>query len=97
MLAFNGMKFSVPGEMAKPYSKTSGCVDGSLNNPYKAKISTTGCPNKFGISQEMFASEASIVYKKVCISLHKIAFLAFFENCKYDFGIFKQLFSNCLM
>ena len=29
----------------------------------------------------MFASEASIVYKKVCISLQNIAFLAFFENC----------------
>ena len=45
-------------------------------------ISTiTGCPNKFGIGSEMFASEASIVYKKVCISLQKVAFLAFFENC----------------
>ena len=38
----------------------------------------TGCPNKFGIGSEMFASEASIVYKKVCISLQKIAFSAFF-------------------
>ena len=45
------------------------------------EVRTTGCPNKFGISSEMIASEASIVYKKVCISLQKIAFLAFFENC----------------
>ena len=42
------------------------------------KNTPTGCPNKFGIGSEMFASEASIVYKKVCISLQKIAFSAFF-------------------
>ena len=41
----------------------------------------TGCPNKFGIRLEMFASEASIVYNKNCILLQKIAFSAFFENC----------------
>ena len=44
----------------------------------------TGCPNKFGIMfycSKMFASEASIVNKKVCISLQKIAFSAFFVNC----------------
>ena len=32
------------------------------------KNTPTGCPNKFGIGSEMFTSEASIVYKKVCIS-----------------------------
>ena len=36
---------------------------------------TTGCPNKFGTRSEMFASEASYVYKKKdCILLQKIAF-----------------------
>ena len=80
MLAFNGMKFSVPGEMAKPYSKTSGCVDGSLNNPYKAKISTTECPNMFGISSEMFASEVSIVYKKFVFRSKKLLFQPFLRT-----------------
>ena len=41
--------------------------------------SHTGCPNKFGIP---FVSEASIVYKKICIMLQKIAYSAFFVNCK---------------
>ena len=35
---------------------------------------STGCPNKFGIGLEMFASEASIVFKKDCIPLQNIAF-----------------------
>ena len=42
------------------------------------KNTPTGCPNKFGIGSEQFTSEASIVYKKVCISFQKIAFSAFF-------------------
>ena len=49
---------------------------------FNFKKPSTGCPNKFGIRSEMFASEASIVYKKVCILLQKIAFSAFFVNCK---------------
>ena len=40
----------------------------------------TGCPNKFGIGSEMLANEVSIVNKKICISLQKIAFLAFFPE-----------------
>ena len=35
----------------------------------------------FGIGSEMLANEVSIVYEKNCISLQKIAFSAFFENC----------------
>ena len=47
---------------------------------------STGCPNRFGIGTNMFTSEASNVYKKVCISLQKNTFLAFFENCKIENG-----------
>ena len=54
----------------------------------------TGCPNKFGVGSEMFVSEASIVYKKICISLQRYAFSAFFENCKKWKWILKQLFSD---
>ena len=32
---------------------------------------STGCPNKFGIPTKMVASEASIVYTKICISFQK--------------------------
>ena len=40
-------------------------------------------------SSDEFTSEASVVYEK-CISLHKIAFLAFFVNCKDENGFQKQ-------
>ena len=36
-------------------------------------------------------------FRKKCILLQKIAFLALFLNCKNENGIFKQLCSNCLM
>ena len=45
-------------------------------------------------SLEMLASEASIVLKKICILLQKIAFSAFFVNCKKWIWNLKQLFSN---
>ena len=49
----------------------------------------TGCPNKF-------AREASIVYKKVCILLQKIAFSAFFCKLQNENCFWKQLCSNLL-
>ena len=60
----------------------------------------TGCPNMVWTGQiqyfeaQKFASEDYEFYKKNCILLHKIAFLAFFVNCKNENGIFRQLFSN---
>ena len=50
----------------------------------------TGCPNKFGIGSEMLASKASIVHEKKCILLQKIAFCAFFVNCKNENGFFSN-------
>ena len=47
----------------------------------------------------MLASEASIVFKKICILLQKIAFSAFFVNCKNENGFFNNFapFSNNLL
>ena len=42
----------------------------------------------------MFASEASIVYKKNCISLQKIAFYACFPELQIENGFLKHFFSN---
>ena len=39
----------------------------------------------------MLASEASIVFKKICILLQKIAFSAFFVNCKNENGFLSNL------
>ena len=36
-------------------------------------------------------------FSKKCILLQKIAFWAFFVNCKMENGTFKQLCSNCLI
>ena len=41
----------------------------------------------------MFVNEASTVYKKICISLQKIAFLGFFYKLQNENGFFKQLSS----
>ena len=46
----------------------------AIENVSFALFKTIGCPNKFGMYSKMFASEASIVYKKVCISLQKLLF-----------------------
>ena len=57
-----------------------------------AFFDSTGCPNKFGIGLEMFASEASIVYEKNAFRPQKLLFQPFFMNCKYQNG-FKKHYS----
>ena len=41
-------------------------------------VCNTGCPNKFGIGSNMFASETSIVYKKSLYFAPKNCFLSLF-------------------
>ena len=60
------------------------------------ELLSTGCPNRFGIGSEMFASEASIVYKKNCISLQKFAFSAFFRKLQNEYCFWTQIFSKIL-
>ena len=48
--------------------------------PIEQKSSITGCPSKFAIGSEMFASKASIVYKKSLYFAPKNCFLSLF--CK---------------
>ena len=61
----------------------------------------TGCPNKFGImfySSKMFASEASIVYKKKFVfRSKKLLFQPFFWTVKNDNGFlsnFSPIFNS---
>ena len=46
----------------------------------------TGCPNKFGIRLEMFASEASIVYEKNVFCSKKLLFQPFLKTAKNENG-----------
>ena len=58
--------------------------------PQKRDSIFTGCPDKFVICMrkamywwsEIFASEASYIYKKNVFLLQIVAFWAFFSNCK---------------
>ena len=45
---------------------------------FQPQMVITGCPNKFGIRSEMFASKASIVYKKIVFCSKKKCFLSLF-------------------
>ena len=60
----------------------------------------TGCPNKFEISSEMFASEASIVYKKKFVFCSKkLLFEPFLWTVKNENGFlsnFSPIFNNSL-
>ena len=59
----------------------------------------TGCPNKFGIRLEMFASEASIVYKKIVFCSKKLLFQPFLKTAKNENGFlsnFSPIFINLL-
>ena len=75
----NEMEFSTTTTVAK--------------NTKKESSGSTGCPNKFGIHSEMFASEARYVYKKIVFRSKKLLFQPFFLNCKTENGFLKQLFS----
>ena len=63
------------------FSFSAQCLKITQIVPKRQENSNTGCPNKFGIRSEIFASEASYVYKKLYFA-PKIAFWAFFVNCK---------------
>ena len=52
----------------------------------KTKVIHTGCPNKFGIRLEMFASEASIVYQKNVLCSQKLLFEPFLRTAKSENG-----------
>ena len=49
----------------------------SLFDTLRYVFSATRCPNKFGIRQEMFASEASYVYNKIVFCSKKLLFEPF--------------------
>ena len=49
----------------------------AIENVSFAFFKTTGCPNKFGMYSEMFASEANYVYKKVVFCSKKLLFEPF--------------------
>ena len=60
----------------------------------------TGCPNKFGIRLEMFASEASIVYEKNVFCSKKLLFQPFLKTAKYENGFlsnFAPISNNLLI
>ena len=57
----------------------------------------TGCPNKFGIGSNMFASKASIVYKKKFVFCSKkLLFKAFFYELQKCYWLFKAIFLHLL-
>ena len=56
----------------------------------------TGCPNKFAIRSEMFASKANYVYKKNVFRSKKLLFEPFFPELQIENGLLKQLFFNLL-